>query len=41
MKSTLINQNMQGIITLIQSQEPLGHEFSKVLYNNLWNLYVS
>ena len=26
---------------LLSSQEPLGIEFEKVLYNNLWELYES
>ena len=26
-------------IELRMSQEPLGHEFSKVLHDNLWELY--
>ena len=25
---------------LLSSQEPLGKEFEKVLYDNLWDLYV-
>jgi len=25
---------------LLSKQEPLGEEFEKVLYDNLWNLYV-
>ena len=23
----------------VQSQEPLGEEFAKILYDNLWDLY--
>mgnify|MGYP001589188050 CR=1 FL=1 len=25
---------------LLAKQEPLGHDFEKVLYENLWDLYV-
>ena len=32
---------LKFIIALAESQEPLGGEFSKVLYDNLWDLYVS
>ena len=30
----------QDINELIKSQKPLGDEFSKVLYDNLWDLYL-
>lgn len=30
----------ETINKLIKSQKPLGDEFSKVLYDNLWNLYI-
>lgn len=36
-----INKDLpQGIKDLIKSQKPLGDDFSKVLYDNLWDLYV-
>lgn len=30
----------ETINKLIKSQKPLGDEFSKVLYDNLWDLYL-
>lgn len=33
---------LEGFLSeLLSKQEPLGEEFSKVLYDNLWNLYES
>ena len=30
----------ETINKLIKSQKPLGDEFSKILYDNLWDLYL-
>ena len=27
-------------LRLLESQEPLGEEFEKILYENIWDLYV-
>lgn len=35
-----LNQQRRLAVSLAASQEPLGRDFERVLYNNLWGLYV-
>jgi len=37
----LLNEFCTFYANLLAKQEPLGTEFEKVLYDNLWDLYVS
>lgn len=32
---------METLIDLIKNMEPLGDDFERVLYDNLWDLYES
>lgn len=36
-----MNDEDKLIAEFIAAQEPLGEEFSKILYENMWDLYES